>query len=405
MSARTHPCLLGLLAAGVVWLLGSTASDAQTGALRNWVTPQEVLVLFNASWPDEDGNHRSDSQDVAEYYAARRGIPRDHLLGLAVTDHEAKPDRLTYVDFFQRVLVPTRKRLAELAARGAHIHYLVICYGMPLVITTGLNGKQNEHPVWRPSDSDASTRALTGWLVNIEENFEAGFDSRTGKPGPRGGKSAAPGSVPLGSVGQDITVPWLRGAFDRPAALSSFKALRWTSPARSETYLVTHLGGETLEISLGLIDKALYAERYLQNFAGRPAHPYYGRVWLDHNGGDGSGHRPSLITAALWFKGLLPTSVFASVNRSQPWYQGRPWDVRMDNAESEIGSRMSKDWGRRSTRPRSPARSSASTRRPMSSRWRRTAIPRLRSTFRWERLSRPREGDGRRCSRSHRPPR
>src|SRR5262249_49201385 len=41
-----------------------------------------------------------------------------------------------------------------------------------------------------------------------------------------------------------------------------------------------------------------------------------------------------------WFKGLIPTSVFASVNRAQPWYQGRPWDVRMDNAESEIGSRI-----------------------------------------------------------------
>src|SRR5262249_29904816 len=161
---------------------------------------------------------------------------------------------------------------------------------------------------------------------------------------PRGGKSAGSGSeVPLGSVGRDITVPWLRGAFDRPGAVSSFKALRSASPARSETYLVTHLGGETLETSLGLVDKALYAERYLQNFAGNPAHPYFGRVWLDHNGGEGSGHRPSLIAAALLFKGLIPTSVFAPGNRGQPWYRGKPWDVRTDNAESEIGSRTTKD--------------------------------------------------------------
>ena len=32
-------------------------------------------------------------------------------------------------------------------------------------------------------------------------------------------------------------------------------------------------------------------------------------------------------------------------NRAQPWYQGPPWDVRMDNAEAEIGSRSPKDRG------------------------------------------------------------
>jgi uncharacterized protein (TIGR03790 family) len=329
----------------VVWLLRSAGGAAESDAPSDWVSAQDVLVLFNLNWPDEDGNHRSDSQDVAEYYASRRGIPADHLLGLTVTEREAKPDRMSYVAFFERVLVPTRKRLAELAARGAHIQYVVTCYGMPLAVTTGLDGRQSEHPIWRPSNADASTRTLTGWLVNIEENFEAGFDSRTGKPGPRGGKSAAPGSAPLGSGLQDIAMDWLRGAFDRPGVSSSFKTLRWASPARSETYLVTHLGGTTLEISLGLVDKALYGERYLQNLAGRQAHPYYARVWLDHNGGDGAGHRPSLLTAALWFKGLMSTSVFAPVNQALPWYQGPPWDVRMDNVESEIGAKTSKESG------------------------------------------------------------
>ncbi len=49
---------------------------------------------------------RSDSQDVAEYYAARRGIPTDQLLGVAVTDRQGKTDAITYPDFFRRVLVP-----------------------------------------------------------------------------------------------------------------------------------------------------------------------------------------------------------------------------------------------------------------------------------------------------------
>jgi hypothetical protein len=74
------------------------------------VTPTEVLVFVNASWPDEDGNGRFDSQDAAEYYAVRRGTPMDHLLGLAVTEWEGKPNHFTYPDFFRRVLIPTRKR-------------------------------------------------------------------------------------------------------------------------------------------------------------------------------------------------------------------------------------------------------------------------------------------------------
>src|SRR5262245_8809855 len=163
--------------------LPSWLSYGQTGAPQEWVTPQQVLVLYNASWPDEDGNGRSDSQDVAEYYAVRRGIPREHLLGLTLTRRSSKAERLTYADFFQRVLVPVRLRLTELEAAGAQIEYLVTCYGMPLMVDTKLEAR-TEHPIWRPSDHDAATRALTGWLVNLEENFEAGVDAATGKPGP-----------------------------------------------------------------------------------------------------------------------------------------------------------------------------------------------------------------------------
>ena len=322
-------------------LVATAGSAADIPAAPERVTPPEVLILYNSAWPDEDGNHRSDSLDVAEYYAARRGIPRDQLLGLAVTERESRSAELAYPDLFRRVLVPTRRRLAELAARGTQIHYLVTCYGMPLVVRTKLD-KQNEHPIWKPSDADADTRALGGWLVNVEENFQAGV-AVTGKPGPRGGPSARQGSGPLGGALDDIALAWIRGAFERPDPPLSFKTLRAASPARRETYLVTHLGGETLEISRGLVDKALYAERYLQNFAAQPAHPYQGRVWLDHDGGTGAGHRSSLVATALWFEGLTPASVFSPANRAQPWYQGPPWDVRMDNAEREIGSRTSAD--------------------------------------------------------------
>jgi hypothetical protein len=95
VSARARPPLfiIGLIVA--VWVLRAVVSDAQTDALHEWVTPQEALVLFNTRWPDEDGNYRSDSQDVAEYYAAQRGIPTEHLLGLPVTERTARLSRVS----------------------------------------------------------------------------------------------------------------------------------------------------------------------------------------------------------------------------------------------------------------------------------------------------------------------
>src|SRR5262249_38861051 len=96
------------------------------------------------------------------------------------------------------------------------------------------------------------------------------------------------------------------------------------------------------EISLGLVDKALYAERYLENFAGRPSHPYYGRVWLNHNGGTGGGPRPPPLPPPPWVKGLMKTPPFAPVHKGKPWYTGSAWDVRTHKVEAEIGSRAPK---------------------------------------------------------------
>src|SRR5262249_52394253 len=122
MSVRTVRLLLALLVL-VCWLVSPTSGNRTDQAVE-WVTASEGLVLFNTKLPDEDGNGQSDSQDVAEYYAARRGIPPDHLLGLSLSDRRMKIDRLSYPEFFRRVLVPTRQRVADLAAKGVNIHYL-----------------------------------------------------------------------------------------------------------------------------------------------------------------------------------------------------------------------------------------------------------------------------------------
>src|SRR5262249_37167999 len=44
-----------------------------------------VLIIYNTNFTnDDDGDGVPDSQEVANYYAQKRGVPQDHILGLAL---------------------------------------------------------------------------------------------------------------------------------------------------------------------------------------------------------------------------------------------------------------------------------------------------------------------------------
>src|SRR5262245_47691465 len=103
MSARPFAIILVLMLA--MRLQGWLGREGEAETPKESVVPGEVVVLFNKTWPDEDNNGRSDSQDVAEYYAVRRGIPADRLLGLDVSELDTKRGRLSYPEFFDRILV------------------------------------------------------------------------------------------------------------------------------------------------------------------------------------------------------------------------------------------------------------------------------------------------------------
>ncbi|MFZ7126839.1 MAG: TIGR03790 family protein [Desulfobacterales bacterium] len=101
-----------------------TASDALS------LQPEEILVISN--------RNASDSTALAQYYMKQRGIPKDQLLKLWVTDKEW----CTREDYEGKVLSPVRKYLEKNAAKG--IRCVVTMLGLPLRVDPRALTKQEE---------------------------------------------------------------------------------------------------------------------------------------------------------------------------------------------------------------------------------------------------------------------
>ena len=88
------------------------------------LSPQDLLVVYNSNMPQ--------SQETAEYYAKKRGIPAGNLLGVAVEPFE----EITH-DEYERELAPAvRKAAQDMRARGKKPSVLLV-YGMPLRVASG----------------------------------------------------------------------------------------------------------------------------------------------------------------------------------------------------------------------------------------------------------------------------
>ncbi len=302
-------CVLTLLlAAGA-----ARARDAkwQTGG-RN------VLILYRSDDADKNGNGKGDSLEAAEYYAARRNIPRRNMLGLKLATAKRR-HAWTYREVYDRILTPVAAKLATplLASR---ICYIATMPGIPITVATGI--KEPAGLKRRDWFQRIGRRSIDQWLISVDANLAAGVNKETGAPGSRPGKA-------LGGSSRDLTLP-LFGRFGNPARARHFRQLRSGSKARFGFYLVTRLGND-LRSSRDMLDGALYAERFLRLPGPLEKNVPRPTIWLDQKFRFAGDHVSSLDRAIPLVRGA-GGSPFAIGRGLQ-----RIWPLVIDNHLNEIG--------------------------------------------------------------------
>lgn len=233
-----------LLVLGLGWSLPLAAAY---GAVGN-PTPAEVLVVYNSAWPtDSTGLGINDSQQVAEYYAARRGIPTANLLGVNCATSGGNYYYFTgqYPNFESEVLEPIQHAVTQ---PGAAYRVILLCYGVPYVVyapsgqTYSIDGLLMGLNYW------ASDGSNLGWSSNPYLDPAPGFD-----PSP--------------------------GHFD--PSVVTFNG--------TTMYLVSRLDGPRGPAgAMELVDQAIFADLYLTTASGG----YHGTVYVDSRYGQNDGSTP-----------------------------------------------------------------------------------------------------------------
>lgn len=206
---------------------------AAAGVIHAANPGDEVVVIYNARMPG--------SKEVADYYAAKRNIPRGQVFGFDLTTNE-DISRREFTDSLQKPLAKKleSKKLWHMGSeiipatnnspgkviwkvKQSKIRYAVLCYGVPLRIEPDLELKEKIDPEMRPElrRNGAAVDSELALLPRIEQK------------------------VPL-------TGPVMNPCY----TLTNASMLNPTNGI----LLVTRLDGPSAEIARGLVDKALEAE-------------------------------------------------------------------------------------------------------------------------------------------------
>src|SRR5262249_9549324 len=112
VSSSAHECYMSYLRAGLVGV-GFLVAALRAHALG----PGDVVILVNKNVPE--------SQEVADHYCRRRGVPRENVI---VLDLPAGED-ISRREYNARMVVPLREALG---ARRGQVTVLLSVYGVPL---------------------------------------------------------------------------------------------------------------------------------------------------------------------------------------------------------------------------------------------------------------------------------
>jgi uncharacterized protein (TIGR03790 family) len=227
---------------------------AQAQAFAQVPLSERVLVVYNAK--------ASDALSVAKYYMEQRGIPTANRCRISVSS----PDIIRDQEFESRVKIPLRKCLET--AGKQRILYIVLAYGTPYVVTIGERGF-----------------ALDQFVADIWDEYSS--------PTRNGMEAGAHPYFADASSKAKVYAPFLSLAAyrDQPLALN--------------IYSVWRLDATTPALAKGLVDKAVFAEKY--GLAGRGCFDrQYGTIKGVGDSGSGAGdwdiHRSAELARAAGFE-------------------------------------------------------------------------------------------------------
>lgn len=193
----------------------------------------EVVVLYNSRMPS--------SKSLAEYYAQKRSVPSEQVIGLPLPEKEA----MSRDEYRKELLEPFLKKIEQLKimtfaprkwtnaalktmesplVQSSKVRYAALCYGVPVKV------EQDNH-IDEPNPENAPAATLRN---------EASVDSE------------------LALLPMHYTKLSLNGPIgNRFYTATNLPAMHPTNGL----LMVTRLDGPTVEIARGLIDKSLQAEK------------------------------------------------------------------------------------------------------------------------------------------------
>ncbi len=177
IDPRSTSAPVRLAAPPVAAALALAAASALLAAPRAvaltdpWSDPSRVLVICNTNWPDADGDGTGDSLEVAQYYAARRGVPGDRLLALPLTPTGVNYASGDWLLFLSEMRDPL---LAWLASHGdTAVDTLLFCHGVPYQVDVpGVGARSLDAALCVPYKITNGSQILFSGIKTLNPYFE-----------------------------------------------------------------------------------------------------------------------------------------------------------------------------------------------------------------------------------------
>jgi len=250
----------------------------------------------------------------------RRNVPTQNLLAVTCSTSE----KVDYREFYTNILAKIHAKLESYDGTTQYkykIYYILNCFGIPVRIDT--NNENSEHPIWSTGSYSCDSRALDQYIMEIYLNYNSIGYNVDGKPVYDDGTLIGDSSSEINNFADNRIFSNTKDVSTR-----TFKYLRDTNSSYSNKYLVCRIDGFSPEIAKGLVDKALYAEKYLkQQIKG---HPFHIASLVDTDHGRSHGHETYACELSRYLQGFLGGSPWAKENSAEPWFINSPFETICD---------------------------------------------------------------------------